>query len=126
MGTSVLSNSALQNSPARMKTHRTFYEFFAGGGMVRAGLGEEWECLFANDIDTKKRASYEINWGTEHLVPGSVGNLTTAELPGNADLAWASLLAKLKATRWAILTLWECELKDQVALLKRAEQFLGR
>ena len=38
----------------------------------------------------------------------------------------ATALAKLKATRWAILTLWECELKDQVALLKRAEQFLGR
>jgi hypothetical protein len=27
---------------------RGFYEFFAGGGMVRAGLGAEWKCLFSN------------------------------------------------------------------------------
>ena len=26
----------------------SFYEFFAGGGMVRMGLGTEWKCLFAN------------------------------------------------------------------------------
>ena len=24
-----------------------FYEFFAGGGMARMGLGPEWSCLFA-------------------------------------------------------------------------------
>ena len=32
----------------------TFYEFFSGAGMVRAGLGDRWRCLFANDIDPKK------------------------------------------------------------------------
>jgi site-specific DNA-cytosine methylase len=31
--------------------------------MARAGLGEAWDCLFANDIDAKKRASYAANWG---------------------------------------------------------------
>ena len=31
----------------------TFYEFFAGDGMARAGLEPEWRCLFANDIDPK-------------------------------------------------------------------------
>ncbi|MEY4830134.1 MAG: hypothetical protein RLZZ562_1930, partial [Planctomycetota bacterium] len=31
-----------------------FYEFFAGGGMARLGLGESWECLFANDFSEKK------------------------------------------------------------------------
>jgi hypothetical protein len=35
---------------------RTFYEFFAGSGMVRAGLGDSWKCLFANDFDEKKAA----------------------------------------------------------------------
>lgn len=45
----------------------TFYEFFAGGGLARAGLGDGWECLFANDIDKKKGASYEANWGRERL-----------------------------------------------------------
>jgi DNA (cytosine-5)-methyltransferase 1 len=34
----------------------TFYEFFAGSGMVRAGLGSSWTCLFANDFDGKKTA----------------------------------------------------------------------
>jgi len=68
----------------------SFYEFFAGGGMVRAGLGKGWECLLANDIDEKKGASYAANWGNEGLKIISVGKLTTADAPGRADLAWAS------------------------------------
>lgn len=68
----------------------TFYEFFAGGGMARAGLGSSWTCLFANDFDEKKSASYEANWGDDHLVVGDVAQVTTGQLPGNADLAWAS------------------------------------
>src|SRR5690348_1330207 len=67
-----------------------FYEFFAGGGMARAGLGDAWECVFANDIDEKKTASYTANWGNDHLKIGDVAALTTADLPGRADLAWAS------------------------------------
>ncbi len=48
---------------------RGFYEFFAGRGMVRAGLGPGWSCLFANDIDPKKAASYARNWGdAEHQI----------------------------------------------------------
>src|SRR5262245_25600109 len=58
--------------------------------MARAGLGEEWGCLFANDIDTKKGTSYVANWGTEHLKIEDVAKLTPADLPGRADLAWAS------------------------------------
>jgi hypothetical protein len=34
----------------------TFYEFFAGSGMVRAGLGPSWTCVFADDFDDKKAA----------------------------------------------------------------------
>lgn len=68
----------------------SFYEFFAGGGMARAGLGPEWECLLANDFDAKKGASYATNWGTNDLRIGDVAALTTADLPGHADLAWAS------------------------------------
>jgi DNA (cytosine-5)-methyltransferase 1 len=68
----------------------SFYEFFAGGGMARAGLGKGWECLFANDIDEKKGASYAANWGNERLKIQDVGELTSAHAPGRADLAWAS------------------------------------
>jgi DNA (cytosine-5)-methyltransferase 1 len=68
----------------------TFYEFFAGGGMARAGLGPRWTCLFANDFDPKKAASYAENWGADHLKVGDVALLTTDDLPERADLAWAS------------------------------------
>jgi DNA (cytosine-5)-methyltransferase 1 len=68
----------------------SFYEFFAGGGMARAGLGPGWQCLFANDFDPKKAASYTTNWGVESLRVCDVATLTTADLPGAADLAWAS------------------------------------
>jgi len=67
-----------------------YYEFFAGGGMARAGLGESWQCLFANDSDTKKARSYQQNWGPDHLVCADVNRLTTADLPGQARLCWAS------------------------------------
>lgn len=68
----------------------SFYEFFAGGGMARAGLGIGWQCLFTNDICPKKAASYAENWGDDHLRISDVAALTTADLPGEADLAWAS------------------------------------
>lgn len=68
----------------------SFYEFFAGGGMARAGLGPRWTCLFANDFDENKGASYANNWGADTLKIGDVAKLKTSSLPGIADLAWAS------------------------------------
>jgi len=68
----------------------TFYEFFAGGGMARAGLGPGWRCLFANDFDAKKAETYRVNWGGEELHVGDVGKIETSQLPGEADLVWAS------------------------------------
>lgn len=73
-----------------VRTVPTFYEFFAGGGMARAGLGSAWHCLLANDIDPKKGAGYAANWGADGLKIQSVGTLVPADLPGRADLAWAS------------------------------------
>jgi len=67
-----------------------FYEFFAGGGMARAGLGLRWRCSFANEIDQKKASVYSANWGDAELHVEDVANLTVADLPGTADLAWAS------------------------------------
>jgi DNA (cytosine-5)-methyltransferase 1 len=67
-----------------------YYEFFAGGGMARAGLGPGWTCLFANDFDAKKAESYRANWGADALHVGDVKAVTTAQLPGRADLVWAS------------------------------------
>jgi len=49
-----------------------YYEFFCGGGLVRAGLGKHWDCLFANDISEKKTDSYRRNWGDRGLVVADV------------------------------------------------------
>ncbi len=68
----------------------TFYEFFSGGGMARAGLGQDWSCLFANDIDAKKGAAYTANWGSTELSIRDVSTLSTTDIPSRADLAWAS------------------------------------
>ncbi len=68
-----------------------FYEFFAGGGMARAGLGPGWTCLFANDFDGKKALTYQDNWGTGgELHVGDVAQVTTSQLPDQADLIWGS------------------------------------
>lgn len=67
-----------------------YYEFFAGGGMARAGLGETWRCLFANDFDPKKAESYRANWGGDELHVGDIHAVDPGALPGRADLAWAS------------------------------------
>ncbi len=79
----------MADSPRRPGVH-AFYEFFAGGGMVRAGLGEDWACAFANDIDPAKAAAYRANWGDAELRVGDVAALTPADLPGTADLMWGS------------------------------------
>jgi DNA (cytosine-5)-methyltransferase 1 len=58
--------------------------------MARTGLGEDWQCLFANDIDPSKATSYVANFGPHGLKVGDVASLGPADLPGHADLAWGS------------------------------------
>jgi DNA (cytosine-5)-methyltransferase 1 len=69
---------------------RELYEFFAGGGMARIGLGDGYVCTFANDICPTKGAAYRANFGDGHLKIIDVAKLTTADLPGHAKLVWAS------------------------------------
>lgn len=69
----------------------TFYEFFAGGGMARAGLVENaWTCSFANDFDPKKCIAYAQNWRGKTITCLDVGKLKLVDLPGRANLVWAS------------------------------------
>jgi DNA (cytosine-5)-methyltransferase 1 len=67
----------------------TFAEFFAGAGMARAGLGDSWRCVFANEIDRIKSVSYIANWGGEQLRVCDVADLKPSDLPPILA-AWAS------------------------------------
>lgn len=82
----------------------TYYEFFAGGGMARAGLGTDWQCLFANDISAKKGDAYRVNWGNDHLCVGDVfdvhekicrGRRTLHEAPFPAKTSLSQATAKV-------------------------------
>src|SRR5437762_8997823 len=69
----------------------TWYEFFAGGGMARLGLREHWSCTFANEWCQKKASAYRAHFGQcDELKEDDVAKLTTQDLPGTADLVWAS------------------------------------
>ena len=58
--------------------------------MARAGLGDAWTCMFANDFDFKKGETYFRNWPDGALRVADVKTLTVADIPGRADLVWAS------------------------------------
>ena len=102
-----------------------FYEFFAGGGMARAGLGNDWTCLFANDFDPKKGATYQRNWGNGAMVVEDLRNIAPSDLPKAADLVWGSfpcqdlsvagngagLMGNRSGTFWPFMALLE-ELKN--------------
>lgn len=106
-----------------------FYEFFAGGGMARAGLGSRWKCLFANDFDFKKSRIYEKNWGSGVLKTADIKTLKTTDLPGKAALVWGSfpcqdlslagggagLRGERSGTFWSFWTLMKALIKDNRA-----------
>lgn len=58
--------------------------------MARAGLGDSWTCLLANDFDLKKGATYALNWGKDHLIVDDIRNISPDEMPGQPDLVWGS------------------------------------
>lgn len=72
-----------------MHKRPAFLEFFAGGGLARMGLGDTFDCVFANDIDGMKCAAYRRNFRDDDLVEGDIWKLDAAALP-DADFAWAS------------------------------------
>jgi DNA (cytosine-5)-methyltransferase 1 len=65
-----------------------FLEFFAGVGMARLGLGESWQCIWANDISPRKAEIYCANHGSDHFHLGDVAEIR--DIPLDADMAWAS------------------------------------
>ncbi|MEZ4561828.1 MAG: DNA cytosine methyltransferase [Thermomicrobiales bacterium] len=67
-----------------------FYDFFAGVGMVDLALRPEWQCVWANDFDSRKAAIYTANHGGDHFHPGDVAEVRGRDLPAPVDMAWAS------------------------------------
>ncbi|MCY3560895.1 MAG: DNA (cytosine-5-)-methyltransferase [bacterium] len=65
-------------------------EFFAGMGLMRAGLESVGvRTVFANDIDGTKAALYRANWGDDALVVDDIRNLRGDDIP-DAEVATAS------------------------------------
>ncbi|MCY3925409.1 MAG: DNA (cytosine-5-)-methyltransferase [bacterium] len=65
-------------------------EFFAGMGLMRAGLESVGvRTTFANDIDRTKAALYRANWGDDALVVDDIRNLRGDDIP-DAEVATAS------------------------------------
>ena len=71
-------------------SQRTVAEFFAGIGLVRLGLdAADWRTVYANDIDAKKRALYQLNFGDDDFHLGDIHEITPDDAPTVA-LATAS------------------------------------
>ena len=68
----------------------TFYEFFAGSGLVRLALEPRWTCVWANDLDPRKAATYTQRFGADRFALGDVAKVSASTLPQGATLAWAS------------------------------------
>ncbi|CAN5736003.1 DNA cytosine methyltransferase [soil metagenome] len=67
-----------------------FLDFFAGAGLVELGMGPEWQCAWANDIDPNKAEVYAANFDPALYHLGDVANICANHLPSGADMAWAS------------------------------------
>lgn len=67
-------------------------EFFAGIGLVRAGLEPAgFEIVWANDYEPAKKEMYEGNFGSDHdFALGDVADISSSLLPEDLDFAWAS------------------------------------
>jgi len=65
-------------------------EFFAGMGLVRAGLERcGIETVFANDVDKTKASLYRDNWGDDVLIVDDICSLTGDQVP-TVDVATSS------------------------------------
>lgn len=65
-------------------------DFFAGVGLAELGLVPPWVCVWANDIDPKKKSIYDANFDGERYLLKSVEAVELADLPAPVDMAWAS------------------------------------
>lgn len=88
-----ISSALPQMQPTR-PNHRTFIEFFAGIGLTHLGLAaHHWRCIYANDIEPKKKKMYENCFGPAdyyHVEDVWETDSVLRRIQGRADLATAS------------------------------------
>ena len=99
-----------------------FFEFFAGGGMARMGLGEVWSCAFANDCSEKKTEVYRANFpdAPETLRVDDVANIRVRDLPGTPDLVWGSFSCQDLSLAGSGAGLFELRKHPDVRIARRA------
>src|SRR5215217_4436110 len=70
----------------------TFYELFAGIGLVREALEPlGWQCIYANDFDDTKQAIYAVRFPDHEDFDGrNFFHVEVSELPKPVDLIAAS------------------------------------
>ena len=122
---------------------KTFIEFFAGIGLMRAGLeAQGWSISLANDIDPRKREMYEANFddADEHFALADIhelhkereilpATLVTASFPCN-DLSLAGARAGLKGAQssafWGVVNVLRSmkEVRPPLVLLENVTGFL--
>src|SRR5262245_5881842 len=88
-----LAQSSKRKNPKPFSSPKPFCEFFAGIGLVREGLTPGgWHCIYANDIDPKKKHVYDARFGKPaHFHLGDVFQTHEAldRIPGTPFLATA-------------------------------------
>ncbi|WP_338492235.1 DNA (cytosine-5-)-methyltransferase [Erwinia aphidicola] len=76
--------------PIRDDYEWTALEFFAGIGLVRAGMEQAGiRTVWANDYDQNKKSMYEGHWKSHELLLADIHTLKSENLPA-ANVAWAS------------------------------------
>ncbi|OFC58740.1 DNA cytosine methyltransferase [Candidatus Erwinia dacicola] len=76
--------------PIRDDYEWTALEFFAGIGLVRAGMEQTGiRTVWANDYDQNKKSMYEGHWKSHELLLADIHTLKSENLPA-ANVAWAS------------------------------------
>ncbi len=65
----------------RESVHSHVLGFFAGGGLVREGLGRAWRCTYALDWSQAKAATYRANFGDGELRVEDIRTVDAADLP---------------------------------------------
>ena len=85
----IIDNSVRDNKFCRNDVQLTCLDFFAGSGLVSAGLSADFRTVWANDISPKKALVFNANNHAGVLQVCPIENISGKVLPA-VDLSWGS------------------------------------